>query len=39
MISLEVIGWCWAAFLLLFAIVMGIFVIADELNYSYGDER
>ena len=37
--SLEVLGWCWAAFLVLFAIVMGILVIADEINHDYGDER
>ena len=38
--NLEVLGWGWAAFLVVFAIVMGILVVVDELNYSYGgDER
>ena len=38
-VSLEILGWCWAAFLAVFAIVMGVLVIADELNYDYEAER
>ena len=37
--NLEVLGWCWAAFLAVFAIVMLLFVVVDELNFDYGDER
>ena len=33
--NLEVLGWCWAAFLAVFAIVMGAWVVIDELNYRY----
>ena len=33
--NLEVIGWCWAAFLAVFALVMGVLVVVDELNYRY----
>ena len=39
MISLEVLGWCWAAFLAVFAIAMLLFVVVDELNYDYEAER
>ena len=39
MISLEVLGWCWAAFLAVFAVVMAVLVVVDELNFEYpGDE-
>lgn len=39
MISLEVIGWCWAAFLAVFALVMGIFCFIDEINFDYEAEQ
>ena len=38
-VSLEVLGWCWAAFLAVFAVAMLLFVVVDELNFDYGDER
>ena len=37
--NLEVLGWCFVAFLAVFAVAMLFFVVVDELNFDYGDER
>ena len=34
--NLEVLGWCWAAFLAVFALAMLAYVLLDEFN---GDWR